>query len=85
MVTTRIAAAIVAAAALALSARPGLAAEALPKLGADLPATSVSGLSSGAFMAVQIEVPIRRTLSASEPAGAVLAVGGAAKRPTGPV
>ncbi len=51
------AAAIVARyAALALSARPGLAAEALPKLGADLAATSVSGLSSGAFMAVQIEV-----------------------------
>ena len=33
-----------------------LAAEALPKLGADLAATSVSGLSSGAFMAGQIEV-----------------------------
>jgi poly(3-hydroxybutyrate) depolymerase len=52
--------AVIAAAALtaglALSAPPGLAAEALPKLGADLAATSVSGLSSGAFMAVQIEV-----------------------------
>jgi poly(3-hydroxybutyrate) depolymerase len=42
--------------ALAMVARPGFAAEALPKLGADLAATSVSGLSSGAFMAVQIEV-----------------------------
>jgi hypothetical protein len=41
---------------LVLSARPALAAEALPKLGTDLAATSVSGLSSGAFMAVQIEV-----------------------------
>ena len=33
-----------------------LAAEELPKLGADLTATSVSGLSSGAYMAGQIEV-----------------------------
>ena len=33
-----------------------LAAEELPKLGADLAATSVSGLSSGAYMAEQIEV-----------------------------
>jgi len=41
---------------LGFSAQPGLAAEALPKLGADLAATSVSGLSSGAFMAVQIQV-----------------------------
>ena len=32
------------------------AAEALPKLGADLAATSVSGLSSGAYMAGQIQV-----------------------------
>ena len=32
------------------------AADALPKLGADLAATSVSGLSSGAYMAGQIEV-----------------------------
>jgi poly(3-hydroxybutyrate) depolymerase len=39
-----------------VSAPPALAAEALPKLGTDLAATSVSGLSSGAFMAVQIEV-----------------------------
>ena len=43
-------------AGLVLQARPLFAAEALPKLGADLAATSVSGLSSGAFMAVQIEV-----------------------------
>jgi poly(3-hydroxybutyrate) depolymerase len=43
-------------AALAIAARPGLAAEALPKLGADLAATSVSGLSSGAYMAGQIQV-----------------------------
>jgi poly(3-hydroxybutyrate) depolymerase len=33
-----------------------LAAEELPKLGADLAATSVSGLSSGAYMAGQIQV-----------------------------
>ena len=48
-------------AALFVFARPALTAEslateALPKLGADLASTSVSGLSSGAFMAVQIEV-----------------------------
>lgn len=86
--------------ALAMVARPGFAAEALPKLGADLAATSVSGLSSGAFMAVQIEVahskdivgagivaggPYACAESQGEPAGAVLAVGGAAKGPTGPV
>jgi poly(3-hydroxybutyrate) depolymerase len=40
----------------ALSARQALAAEALPKLGADLAQTSVSGLSSGAYMAGQIQV-----------------------------
>jgi hypothetical protein len=40
-------------AALALCARPAAAAEALPKLGAELAATSVSGLSSGAYMAGQ--------------------------------
>jgi poly(3-hydroxybutyrate) depolymerase len=39
-----------------LSARPATAAEPLPALGADLAATSVSGLSSGAYMAGQIEV-----------------------------
>ena len=39
--------------ALATEAR---AADALPKLGADLAATSVSGLSSGAYMAGQIQV-----------------------------
>jgi poly(3-hydroxybutyrate) depolymerase len=43
-------------AALAIAARPALAADALPKLGADLAATSVSGLSSGAYMAGQIQV-----------------------------
>jgi poly(3-hydroxybutyrate) depolymerase len=43
-------------AVLALSPRPGPAAEALPKLGADLAQTSVSGLSSGAYMAGQIQV-----------------------------
>lgn len=43
-------------AALVVSAPPALAAEPLPKLGANLASTSVSGLSSGAFMAVQIEV-----------------------------
>ncbi|HWE17467.1 MAG TPA: PHB depolymerase family esterase [Hyphomicrobiaceae bacterium] len=39
-----------------LVARPALAAEALPKLGADLAQTSVSGLSSGAYMAGQLQV-----------------------------
>ena len=42
--------------ALALWPRTGAAAEALPKLGADLAQTSVSGLSSGAYMAGQIHV-----------------------------
>jgi poly(3-hydroxybutyrate) depolymerase len=42
--------------ALTVSARPGFAAEVLPKLGADLAASSVSGLSSGAYMAGQIQV-----------------------------
>jgi poly(3-hydroxybutyrate) depolymerase len=51
-----IAAAAALIAVLFASAQAALAAEALPKLGADLAATSVSGLSSGAFMAVQIEV-----------------------------
>jgi poly(3-hydroxybutyrate) depolymerase len=40
----------------ALSTRSASAAEQLPALGADLAATSVSGLSSGAYMAGQIEV-----------------------------
>jgi poly(3-hydroxybutyrate) depolymerase len=43
-------------AASALSGGPALAAGALPKLGADLAQTSVSGLSSGAYMAGQIQV-----------------------------
>src|SRR4029077_15269608 len=41
---------------LTLLLHQALATEELPKLGADIAATSVSGLSSGAFMAVQIEV-----------------------------
>jgi poly(3-hydroxybutyrate) depolymerase len=44
------------AAALLAAATPAFAAEALPKLGANLAQSSVSGLSSGAFMAVQIQV-----------------------------
>jgi Esterase PHB depolymerase len=40
----------------AVLAPPASAAEQLPALGADLSATSVSGLSSGAYMAGQIEV-----------------------------
>jgi len=39
-----------------LASGPGFAAEALPRLGAKLAQSSVSGLSSGAFMAVQIQV-----------------------------
>ena len=48
-----------------------LAAEALPKLGADLTQSSVSGLSSGAFMAVQIQVA-----HASDIVGAGIVAGG---------
>jgi len=48
--------ALLAWAAAPLLATESLAAEALPKLGADLAATSVSGLSSGAYMAGQIQV-----------------------------
>ena len=57
-----------------LSARSrgrALAAEALPKLGADLTQSSVSGLSSGAFMAVQIQVA-----HASDIVGAGIVAGG---------
>ena len=36
----------------------------MPKLGADIAATSVSGLSSGAFMAVQIEVAHSKDIKA---------------------
>ncbi|HSD93627.1 MAG TPA: poly(3-hydroxybutyrate) depolymerase [Methyloceanibacter sp.] len=43
-------------ATLMLSPATGAAAEALPKLGADLDRTSVSGLSSGAYMAGQLQV-----------------------------
>jgi len=43
-------------AAVALSPQPGQAADTLPKLGADLSQTSVSGLSSGAYMAGQLQV-----------------------------
>ncbi|WP_255989909.1 extracellular catalytic domain type 2 short-chain-length polyhydroxyalkanoate depolymerase [Chitinolyticbacter albus] len=41
---------------------PGLAAERLPHLGTDLAQTSVSGLSSGAFMAAQFNVAYSGTL-----------------------
>ena len=50
-----IAAAVLLAAATLLP-RVATAAEALPKLGADLAQSSVSGLSSGAYMAGQIQV-----------------------------
>jgi len=43
-------------ACVSVGASPGLSAEALPELGTELGATSVSGLSSGAYMAGQIEV-----------------------------
>src|SRR6188508_418316 len=42
--------------AVAISAHPSRASEQLPALGADVAATSVSGLSSGAYMAGQIEL-----------------------------
>jgi hypothetical protein len=48
-----------------------LAADTLPKLGADLPQSSVSGLSSGAFMAAQIQVA-----HASDIVGAGIVAGG---------
>jgi poly(3-hydroxybutyrate) depolymerase len=48
-----------------------LAADALPKLGADLTQSSVSGLSSGAFMAAQIQVA-----HASDIVGAGIVAGG---------
>jgi hypothetical protein len=51
--TLVLAAAVLAA---ATSAHPARASEQLPALGADVAATSVSGLSSGAYMAGQIEV-----------------------------
>jgi poly(3-hydroxybutyrate) depolymerase len=57
--------------ALALAPRPALGAEALPKLGADLAQTSVSGLSSGAFMAGQIQV-----VHSSQIVGAGIVAGG---------
>ncbi len=41
---------------LSVGPSPGLSAEALPRLGTELGATSVSGLSSGAYMAGQIEI-----------------------------
>lgn len=41
-------------------ASPALAAEPLPALGADLPRTSVSGLSSGAYMAGQFQIAYSR-------------------------
>ena len=42
--------------AVVIGAAPAWSAGDLPKLGTDLPATSVSGLSSGAYMAGQIEI-----------------------------
>ncbi|HEU4851937.1 MAG TPA: poly(3-hydroxybutyrate) depolymerase [Telluria sp.] len=44
------------ASAIALASPPGLAAPPLPRLGADLAQTSVSGFSSGAYMAGQFAV-----------------------------
>lgn len=52
----RAAAAAVLVAALTLSPRLGVAAEALPRLGAELDQSSVSGLSSGAYMAGQLQL-----------------------------
>ncbi|GFO80671.1 PHB depolymerase family esterase [Methyloceanibacter sp.] len=52
---TRLTFAVAVSAAL-FAASSAVAAETLPKLGAALPQTSVSGLSSGAFMAGQFEV-----------------------------
>ena len=54
--TSTVLSAAAAAAGLLLLSRPLAAAEALPELGAELDATSVSGLSSGAYMAGQIEL-----------------------------
>ncbi|PVY81347.1 hypothetical protein C7414_10183 [Cupriavidus alkaliphilus] len=49
-------------AACALGVSGGAAAQALPALGADLAQTSVSGLSSGAFMATQFHVAYSGTM-----------------------
>lgn len=57
--------------AAAMVSIPALAADTLPKLGADLPQSSVSGLSSGAFMAAQIQVA-----HASDIVGAGIVAGG---------
>lgn len=51
------------AAACALCASAGVVAQALPALGADLGQTSVSGLSSGAFMATQFHVAYSGTMA----------------------
>jgi len=45
-----------------LSAAAAQAGQALPALGADAKETSVSGLSSGAFMAVQLQVAFSKTI-----------------------
>ena len=50
------------AAAWALGASAGAAAQMLPALGADVAQTSVSGLSSGAFMATQFHVAYSATM-----------------------
>jgi poly(3-hydroxybutyrate) depolymerase len=52
----KLAAALLAAALAGLAADPAACAEQLPKLATDLAETSVSGLSSGAYMAGQLEL-----------------------------
>ncbi|MEZ5828774.1 MAG: poly(3-hydroxybutyrate) depolymerase [Hyphomicrobiales bacterium] len=56
---------------LSLAPAPALAAEALPQLGTKLDATSVSGLSSGAYMAGQLELA-----HAADVVGAGIVAGG---------
>ena len=58
-------------AAFTLTLRPGFAADVLPRVGADRAKSSVSGLSSGAFMAAQIQVA-----HASDIVGAGIVAGG---------
>jgi poly(3-hydroxybutyrate) depolymerase len=53
---------LLAALAVLLAARPSEAGEDLPKLGIELDATSVSGLSAGAYMAGQIELAHSRQI-----------------------
>mgnify|MGYP003383088845 CR=1 FL=1 len=49
---------------LCLGSNPGSAAPALPALGADLSELTVSGVSSGAYMAVQFEVAHSKLVTA---------------------